>query len=542
MGTIISVSQAYLLRSVSISIEAEFGFGNYLSLFFWVGIFVIIIGTFLTYKWGHTHLFLAALIMLASVIWGLPAFSCELSYHQDTFWHLSNVRWVERNTLDFNLFQPYTRFAYLEYPSFFLGQAILELLAVPNAILLSDSFMIGVTALFVLNFYLLARFLTQSTARAGMATLFAVVANVDMFSNHFSPSAIAQALFPLMIYLALRTGVGSKQVRYFVVVLVLTFFYVTLHSVMSLVLLVVIGSLIVVFHFGSRFVKDQVPPPRIETLLFMMLIYFSWSAFISGWGFTELGQSLERLFISISEPWAQTTLSTTILRRQTLLFPLVGWAKRGIFIVFIVPALVVFLKRILRREICKIDITFATLLFFSFLSSLVTQLSDRILVWTIPFAVLVLFDTDFVNTSWRRVVRVSKNHLPEVAVMLAVFSLATLSLLTYYSGVAAYITTPAENEGYHHLAVSLTETDRIFNGYSNSLFLYGHLEKDYTIVQSMQFANVLFFPQSLYSRDYREEGKSFNLYSMEFNQSLHDQSLNLIYSNGDFTIFRRDNR
>jgi hypothetical protein len=530
IGAIVALTNAMSLRSILIPIEAEFGFFTYLPLAFFVGLAVFFIGFYMVFRFSSSYVLLFSIVVLAVIIWCLPVFALQLPYHPDSFWHMGTSQWLLNNgKLDFDLFKPYTSLVYLQYPSLFVNTVTFELFSSLNPISVMPLFTIGITALFVVIFYTLSNFILRSKRNACLVTVLAVVGNGAMFGNHYSPSAFGEMLFPLMILVLLQTLASPDRVHWFLLAF-LTFFAVTVHGPTSFLFLF---AACVIAIFPNRLTANPEKKSQVFTVaLYVCLIFFVWEFLAANWGSLNLSNSLKQLY-GLFSGGSETTLQTTILSRQVAVFPLVGWIKRGIFLVFVVPACFIVAKDFLRKNVDKIEIIFLSIVGIWLVCSLVTEISDRFLMWVVPFAVLLPI-TKISGMPWKKL------HFKHFSgfVVIGTCLLSILTLMTTYSGVAIYINTHAEASGYSHMVTILKNNESVYDPTIDQVSFYD-TDISFLKADSIGSAQIIIFDRNSYSNYYYTNGGNVTLYTESINACQSDPNLIIIYSNPDFVVFKR---
>jgi hypothetical protein len=530
IGAIMAISTEISLRSVSISVQAEFGFINYLSPIFFVGLAVLFVGIYFLYKSFSTLALLASIVIVALVIWGLPVFALEQPYHPDALWHMSVTNWVSDNgKIDLSLAQPYSPLVYLQWPTLFASTSVFQQFSLLDPTIVSLLFSLAVIIFFVVIFYALAFNFLRSQKKACLATMLAVFGNGAMFSIHYSPSALGEVLFPLMILVFFKT-LASSDLRYWFLLGFLTFLSVVTHGPTSLLFLIVVC-------FVAIFPNRLMDHPENKRLLFgyslfCASIFIFWQFFVSSWGLLNLNLFLGKITSLFGEQG--TELEGTILSRQVAVFPLIGWIKRGIFGVFLVPVLFFVARDFFRKNVDKIELIFLVLVVTWLLGSLVTDISDRVLAWVVPFAVVIMVG----KLSKLNVRRFFSKYSAELIVV-GVFLISVSTLMTTYSGAAIYINSQAESSGFVYLASILKANDPVY-GVSRDIMAY-YLKGNLTVhnVDSIDDARVVVFDRNLYSNYYYYNGGNDTVYWSEVNACFGNSQLKVMYSNPDFLVFER---
>jgi hypothetical protein len=535
VGATVALGSEVQLRSAVVSITAEFGFCNYLPFTFFVGLLMLLVGICLIFEFGSTSLLVLTLVVLAITVWGLPVFALEQRYHIDAYWHFSTTQWLlESGRIGLNLFKQNTRLVYLQYPSLFVGTTEFESISSLGASLIMPLFALGAITFFVVAFYILAHSILHSERRAAIAVALAIVGNGAMFSTHYSPSALGEALFPLMIFVLFQ-ALSSSYSRYWILLGILTFFSVTLNLEMSLLLLIVVFAIMI---FPNRLsIHPENKKVVLIILLFIGSVILVWNVFLTNWGLLNLSRYFADLYGIFLNAGKGTVLQTTILQRQVSVFPLVGWIKRGIFLGFVVPAVIISVRDLFQRKVERIRIMFFAILVTWLLVALVTDVSDRILVWTVPFSALILVDK-IPNIRW------NKLHIKRLSgyVLFGIlFLLAISTLITSYSGAAVYITTQAESSGYYHIVTFLKNNDRVYVYVTSIDEIYFYTTTNITLfqAQSVESAQVIIFNRNSYSYYYFTNGGNATLYSEALDACLRNPTLQLAYSNPDFVVFQK---
>jgi hypothetical protein len=540
VGAILSVVAALSTRSVSISVEAEFGIGNYLPSFFWIGFVLVMLGSGLVGWSGRNVHRLFALLSIALIMWCTPILVEELPRHNDSFWHMSQSQWIaSHNQVTFSE----SRLVYLQYPSVFLFAAIWTLIGVP-AFSLMIVYPIFVMVLFTLNFYLLSRKLLGGDRQAFLATALSLVGNVAMFSNHFSPSGTAQALFPLMLYAILKIEESTAKRCNLLLFLILAAFYTLLHPATPLLLLLLVFG---VFLF-KRSHKLKNP------MILIAVLFFSWMMFVGVLGMTNLGSSLQD-FMTALVNFGRTTPASYLVSHQTLVFTIVGLLKTAIFAGFVISAFLAIgwqIRKNFRIEHLNKATIFFLCSFSAFvLSSFATAIYDRVLAWIIPFSILVVMS---INKKLN--VRAIGGFFLVVLILIA-----PVTFLAFYSGERCWITTKAEYQGLSYVAANIKDTDKLLMDVPATLRYFTKYEIDYATLpfrepspespraqeyqqlslKRLDSSSIVVFRSYSYNWQYYEvEGKSYNSYTIAFNNCMHNVRFNPVYSDLDVVMFQRN--
>lgn len=542
-GAVLSLLEEYSLRGTVISVKAEFGYSNYLPAAFWAGFFILLAGVCLVISSGKSMLNMPTLALLAVVIWGLPVFASELPTHDDAFWHMGTTEWLtQMHGLDLSSVYTYTRLAYLQYPAFFVLFAVLLAVTHLDPMLVLKIYPLCITIFLTLAFYVVSRRILQTENLAFAATVMALFIDVGMSSNHFSPSATAQVFFVLILFLtvwALKSPRKEPTTLLIVFLATLTL----LHPVVALFYICFLGALALVSHplFNLGRMSESNRGFLTNALLIAGTLFVVWNTFLVSIGLIAIVQAFTT-FGSILYRYQEPSLTTEILQRQTLISPVAGWIRRMIFLGPVLPACVLSIRNLMRRHLSTIDTIFLATLLFWFVTSLVTEESDRILSWMIPFAVLLLVMKHKESLWTARFPRFLGSRTVLGPILVATIF---LTFVSYYAGAGVYVTTKAEAAGMGYL-IANTQNSTL---YSNPLFNGGGLiydlnffndpVRDFKSSFHMDRANVVFFSQILLNSEYFATGQERNPYSLFFIETNDDARFNRVYSNGDFTMFSR---
>jgi hypothetical protein len=537
LGTAISLTGEYSLQGTWIPVESEFGYWNYLPWYFWVGMCILLAGVYVALSSDDASCHIMVLVMVALVVWCAPTFTTQLPTHADAFWHMNVVEWLATTyRFDPSSIEPYTRLAYLEYPTFFELFGVLMIVARPDPLLVLKSYPV-VSAIFqVSGTYVLMRILTRSSRGAFIVTLVAVAGNVAVGSNHFSPSATAQSLFPIVLFLTFR-AVELRERATTIATLVICSAFVLLHPVLSLFYLLLACALILSYHARISRVEVKGSWPIFVTVG-IAIVYLVWNLYLVTWGFTELwGASIK--FQSILKNYAESYLTSQIVARQTVLTPLSGWTRRLLFLGTTVPALAISATQLLRRKLSNPDALLLITVLCWFASSLVTEESDRIMNWIVPFAVLVLLASWKIGsrtpTRFRRLLR-------RELIGLVLVSMIFLTFASYYANYSVFCFTQAEYTGTSRLISDLQPGDTLYYDNNSPFGIYYELNyfdgptRVFPTSYQLDRATVVFFTHVLFVTQRMAISPSATY--LAYYGLPDDPHFQRIYANGAFVMFK----
>lgn len=535
IGIALCVVGALSIRSIVIPVEAKFGMGNYLPILFWVGFVLVLLGSYFIGWIGQDVSRMLALLTIALIMWCTPILVVTLPLRRDSFWHISTAGWISNNG---HVTFSKLGLPYLQYPAVFLLAAILGNISTAPPLAIISLYPFFVVTVFTLNFYLLSKKFLGNGRMAFLASAFAVAGNTVMFPTHFAPSATAQALFPLLIYVILRMEEHSAQRTDLSIFLILTTFYTLLHPAMPLLMALCIFALLV--RHNSKKLQSA--------LIFTTVLFFSWSAFVGNWGFSNLGRALAD-FVKGLIQLGERTPGAALVAHQTLLFPDVGLIKTGLFSCFLFCGLLTIVTQFRkgvrgwRKRIDKAAIMFLSILSASVLSMLATVIYARALAWVVPFSILTMIG------AYRRI----SQSLRLKGVFLCIIILVALStFLVSYSGEGSLITTESEHHGISFVARNIKDGDKLLMDSAATMQFFTKYSIDYVSLpfrnQSGQLSldwlessTVVTFRRSSYAWQYYEvEGKSYNSYTIAFNNCMHNVRFNPVYSDLDVVMFQRN--
>lgn len=305
---------------------------------------------------------------------------------------------------------------------------------------------------------------------------------------------------------------------------------------MPLLLSVIAIFMIILPRFGAGLSEKTVGRLSYGMIIAAVIPVLYWNLMVASWGTTSLKIDLSRLVTTILELGKETTLGSQILARQVLLFPDVGWVKRILFILIIVPAFPLVLRRLVKRKLKVFDLLFLVMAGTWFVSSLVTELSDRMLCWVVPLAAVAV--VDFFGSDKRMPSRISASSASRIMPLATLVLLAPLTFATFHSGDAAYITTKGEYVGFSDLVSNLVTGDRVYSRLKYQLYFYKYTNTDYLTPDLPTYGNVFPLPVSLFDVVYWEEGKPTNSFTAWVDESLEDAGLNLVYNNPGMRVLR----
>ena len=227
---------------------------------------------------------------------------------------------------------------YEQYPALFLITAQLLEFGVP-AFWIIYLYPIFVMIVFILGLYLLCRSLLKKTRLAFTAAAFAVVGNIAMFPNHYSPSATAQALLPLILYIVLKIDDHAKGSRG---LLCLALIFVGSYSLFHPAIPMFFSLLLAGIALFRRSLNLGI------IALFNTVLFFGWMSTMGAWGWSNFIKSIEGLMKLLLSSGAKTP-ATTLISQQSF-FPFIGYIKTGLFIFFVCVGLLTVGWRLVRTS------------------------------------------------------------------------------------------------------------------------------------------------------------------------------------------------
>ena len=536
IGALIFLIGALSVRGTTIPIVAEFGIGNVLPIWTWIGFSLAIFGCGIIGWFGAEYEKVGALIIIGLVIWCVPLAIEQLPRHNDAFWHMSASLDIAK-TGHLN-FQGYN-LQYEQYPALFLITAqLLEFGNPPFWIMYL--YPIFVIIFFTLSFYLLSRSLLKKTQLAFTATAFAIVGNIAMFPNHYSPSATAQALLPLILYMVLKTDEHIKGSRGILcLALIFVGSYVLFHPAIPIFVSLLIAG-IALFRRSMNLGIFA---------LFNTVLFFGWMSTIGAWGWSNFIKSIEGVMKLLLNLEAKTP-ATTLISQQSF-FPLIGYIKAGLFVFFVCVGLLAvgwsLRKNFSLKSFDSITVLYLTVLPIALVLSSVTVIYGRALVWVVPFSILAVVGTFGYLIKNRKVV--------QAIFLVSLLFFSSLTFLSYYNGEASWVTTPSGFQGAKFTSSILQNSTTVlsnaigiveyFNVYQVSIksIPLSFQERDYISLQWAGVSNLVVLQRSDYAWQYLQvEGTAQNSYVKAFNNCTTDVNLNMIYQSGDYTVFARNSR
>jgi hypothetical protein len=113
-----------------------------------------------------------------------------------------------------------------------------------------------------------------------------------------------------------------------------------------------------------------------------------------------------------------------------------------------------------------------------------------------------------------------------------------------YASEAPQFTSEAEAAGTEYLVKNLHNDDtlydnRLFYGEFYTLNFFNDPTRNFNMSYHIARANVVYFSQSLFNSEYFSTGNDQNAYKQQFIGTISDTGFNRVYSNPEFTMFKR---
>jgi len=533
LGTSIALVQLYYLRSVTLPISAEFGYANYLPIQFWMGIGLLLLGAFLSCRSPEKPLAILPLVLLSVVLWAAPSFAETLPQHpRDALLHIHNARWLGANgNVEFSKIRSYSAVSYLQYPALAITTETFLLVTTLSELTVMMAHPIFLAAVFAGSLYLLSREVLNHSRMAWLATIIVLVGNVSMFYNYYSASASAAAFSPLSLLVALRCVRTGKR-AFLVSLLLLFFWYSTLHAPTSILLSVLLIG-------ACMFARKAV---SLSLLFLVIILPVAWAVYVANISVATLASDLRRLSIILSKGSDENVYLYAKYAAQTTLFPLVGWVKRAIFAMFTIPAALLTFMRFYHRRLTTLNAMFIATSGVWVMSVIVTNISDRYLVWVVPLSALLVLESSPARCLLKRIVR---SRLAQGLSLVALLVLATFTFATFYSGQASWTLNSGEYVGFKNLVKNLNWNDRLYGPWTKVIFFFSYHSvnpNDYGSIylepMNINGSTLAYFNRSELVFDFWQKGG--NSTYPEVIDFVNKCSLfNRVYSNPDFCIYRR---
>ncbi len=520
-GTIICIASMLAIRNVTIGPNAEFGLMSYAPWYFWLGFFSVTTGAILAGFSRDKKYHLIALLLLALVIWFVPGLADVLPRRPDAYWHWSTSAFVINNG-HFNLATLPSSASYLQYPAvFLLGVALRYVTGIdPLTILLI--FPALITIIWSLGFYLLALMATKSPLKAYLAAIVAIAANVIQFVNHYSPLALSVSLFPLILFLVLHR---SRDRRFISITFFLCIIYALSHPIFPLFV-----SLFALLPLALYFFVKKGEYSRPILMVFPLIVYLSWTMFVGNLAFDNLVSLGREAWTSISTRFAGHQLTQSLVTKfQYSPFAVTAF-RWAVLISFIVPASLIGLRGFIKRKADWLTLAFlATLLLVVLLAitSFGTSILPRAGTLAIPLAVLIIFRA-----------KLNKTHV-KVFFIISLLMLAPLSLLAYYYGEAAQVTTQSQYSGFMFVAQYTPNHSGILIENSQTMPFFTNFTKQFSLVsehntyaiENLESTPIVTLCASALGSITVSEGPTNNTFSQAQQFLQNNTNYNLIYDN-----------
>ncbi|MHA1834604.1 MAG: hypothetical protein ACTSV7_11535 [Candidatus Baldrarchaeia archaeon] len=532
IGTVLSIFAALSVRGVYIPAEAKFGLADYMPPSFWVGFITLMCGAYLV-SFAEKRLYqLLAIFCVTIIMWFTPSFVEMLPRRHDVYWHWSTASWIsETGHLSFT--DPTV--SYLQYPGIFLIANTLITITSLDKMVFLRFFPILASCLWMLTFYIVAMTLFESRRKVYFATIVPMVANVFMFQNHFSPSATAAAIFPLLLFLMVKSTKYAEKKWSFLYISIFLF-SVILHPIFPLLF---IAFLLVIFFYKKM--SREKDRSGFYIPLFGV-IYFSWNVFVAKPATDGLAEFFKSLVYNISSFTFGQRMSETYGTSFEFVPFEVSLIRRAIIFSFVLLASYYILKNdIVTNRLRKITwptLIFSCTVFFAFIIGLTSfgfELSYRFLCLIIPLATLIILTS-------------KAKTLLTVFFMISLLVFPLLTFSVYYHDEAEYAMYQAKYEGLTFLAKSMKDGDTLFTDFGGIINFFTHFTKDVKIIshmyelydhQEIWSSDIICYTISSFARYFYFEGTTENSFVRSRHLSENNPNFNKIYDNWALQIFKR---
>jgi hypothetical protein len=465
VGTTLTIISALSVRGIYVSPEATFGLSNYMPLSFWIGFVTSLCGAYLL-SFAQKKIYqLFAIFCVGTIVCLTPYLVETLPHYEDAYWHFSTASYISE-TGHLNFTNPNVQ--YLQYPGAFIVASAFETLTSIDKISFLQFFPILETSLWIISFYALASAVFESPRKIYLATIVSVAANVFIFRNDFSPSGLAAALFPLLLFLMLKSRSSSSKKLSSVYILAF-FFLVITHPIFPLIFIAFVVAISIYEH---RFLGKT---RNVFYALLFLAIYFSWNMFVSTMatqGIVSFFRSLlsssifQQFMESYGGSYAYVPYEVSLIRRVILL----SFAALAFYY-------------ILRFDILKNRFKKMDRLTLSFLCTMIlavvigltsfgAQLSARALCLVIPLATLVILklnDKKFLSAF--------------VLIALLVFPIFTFS--AYYFDESRNAMYLVQYTGLAFMARNLNRADTLYMDYGDSIDFFTNQTERFTVISHL---------------------------------------------------------